>query len=270
LSADAQFISCGKVRPKFNLQNTQKNRGNSMANIAMSVGRFVFTVYSWHVLKIIGGSFLSSLTVAIPLLGYLIFFGSYSNGVYQLDIKNLGSYEITFGEDFGFIRLKLTYVGLFIIGFTTIIFKVFCPAEVSNYRDDRGYVEHSIATSFPDEVQRYQDWVKQRFWYAFSLPVLDAARTAELINENTSKASKIHNGGQKTPLERSEWLEKNLNAMNSIYSAGYQIKDHSNFLTRSFVLAGYLVGFLLTLLPSFQVFGEVLVETIVYLRMEFL
>lgn len=237
--------------------------------ILTGLARTALSIHSWQTLKIIGGSFLSSFTIAVPLFGYLIFFGSYADGTYKIDFLRIGNLSFDVGGQFDFIKLKLTYVGLSVIGFTSIIFKIFCPNEVARYRDGREYVESSVATSHPNELEHQLLYIRSVPWYRFAIVDLEAARSRKIEHNDSSQARKAHNGGKSSELSREDWLDKNLNTMNSIYSTRYQIRNLSLFPLRTVILIGYLAGFWIALIPSAQVFSRVAQDAKVYLQKEY-
>ena len=182
----------------------------------------IVKLYAWNVLKTIGGSYFSSFTIFIPLFGYLIFFGSFIGGIYTIDLANFGKFNIGTEYGFHFMKLKMTYTGLSIIGLSSIIFKIFCPKEISAYKDGREFIENAVATSYPDEIRRYRDEIANNFWYDSAVTGIDKCRGVELIETNISRAAEIH-GISNNPLPRADWLDKNLNSINSILDVKYRI-----------------------------------------------
>lgn len=228
--------------------------------------RFLVSVHSWHTLKVIGASYFSTFTIMVPLLGYLIFFGSLSEGTYSIDLKALGKHDVELGiNEFEFIRLKLTYVGLSIIGFTTIVFKMMCPKEVSVYRDDREYIENAIATAYPNSVDRLKAELSAP--NALSSTILAMHTVSDLSFSHTDErpAARIARPDGARLMNREDWLNNNLNALNQLFSVKYDVEDYSFLILRTLILISYVIGFVLVLLPSFQIFGPIAREVIAYL-----
>jgi hypothetical protein len=220
---------------------------------------------SWKTLKGIGASYLSTITIAVPLIGYLIFFGNYTNGVYTIDVGVIGKYDVVYGEKFDFIRLKMTYVGLSVVGFATILFRLFCPNEVSSYKDERNYVEDSISTSFTSEVHRKIDAINSWSWRRQFVEGIRDFSDDEVQEFNKSRAAKdISPEGMK--LSRSDWLEKNQDLLNEVYSITYKSANASFIAARYATLIGYALGFILILVPSLQIFYSVYVEVKEYVE----
>ena len=219
---------------------------------------------SWMTLKGIGASYLSTITIAVPLIGYLVFFGNYTNGIYTIDAGIIGKYDVVYGEKFDFIRLKMTYVGLSVVGFATILFKLFCPNEVSSYKDERNFIEDSISTSFTSEVHRKIENINAWSWRK---KVTEGRRDfagEEGEEFNKSRAARdVNRDGLK--LSRSDWLEKNQGLLNEVYSITYKKANASFIFVRYVTLMGYATGFTLILIPSLQIFYSIYIEVKDYL-----
>jgi hypothetical protein len=222
-------------------------------------GSFAMKLFQWDVLKVIGGSYLSAFTIVVPLFGYLIFFGEFSNGVFSIDFKNLIHLDVVYQGEIPLLRLKFTYVGLSLIGFTTIIFRVFCPKEISAYKDQRDYVESSTRTVYMQSLGRLRDDVVKGCWYSWMIPDVDAVSLAEIKNVSS------HVGRGDFTLQRSDWLEKNLDSINLVLSLTYQIRNLSKIPIRILIIAGYAVGFILTIIPSLMVFIPIVGQLIRFL-----
>lgn len=232
-----------------------------------SILLFLIRLYPWHVLKVIGASYLSTFTIVVPLFGYLIFFGQINDWVYSIDISKIGSVDLQISGAPSFIKLKLTYVGLSIIGLTTIVFRIFCPKEIVSNRDQKEYVESSVVTTFPSALERLQTEVVVSRWYDFALPEKTDLSDISVISTSDSLATRGR-ASAGYQLGRSDWLDRNLNAINAIYSVNYDSENISRFFLRTMICLAYAIGFVLTLIPSLEVFFPLLSEVISYLRME--
>lgn len=212
-----------------------------------------FLLFRWSVLRTIGASYLSTLTVAVPFLGYLIFFGSFQGSTYTIDFFTLNA-EISVSDSDSFVRLKLTYVGLSIIGFSTIIYKILCPGEVAIYKSVREYIQASIEVTFPSHARAINSDISAKRWYDFAINKRIAHQDIEIVDVDGSRATKLRTAGQDRSLERTEWLEANQNALNYIFSRKYEQSDASGIIARCIVSTGYLVGFILLIIPSITIF----------------
>lgn len=219
----------------------------------MSIVSWFFLLVRWSVLRTIGASYLSTLTIAVPFLGYLMFFGSFQGSTYTIDFFALNA-EIGVLESDSFIRLKLTYVGLSIIGFSTMVYKIVCPSEVAIYKSAREYIHSSIEVTFPSHAQTMISDISERRWYDFAINKRITPQNITIVDVDGSPATRQRTGGQDRSLERTEWLEANQNALNYIFSRKYEQSDASRMLARCIVSFGYIVGFILLLIPSVTIF----------------
>lgn len=228
---------------------------------------FFITFCSWHVLKIIGGSLFSGFTVIIPVFGYVIFYGSIKNGIYYFDFTNFSWDKGIAVSEFTFIRLKLTYIGLSIIGFSTIVYRILCPKEVASHRNEATFIEASVANTHNAEYARtLKDMVRKR-WYDIAIP--ERVEIQDIVVVGTRiRRSATHADIGDQPLRRSDWLEKNLDGLNAVYSTKYKTTDYSRLFTRYVIFTGFLAGFIITLIPSIQIFYPTLIEVIAFLEKE--
>jgi hypothetical protein len=217
---------------------------------------------SWYLLRTIGGSYFSSWTMVVPFLGYLILLGSINDLTYSLDLTSLGLGQVAAESSPGFMRMKLTFLGLSLVGFATITFRLSCPGEIAKYRDREHYILEAAKSSFPDEAKRKLQRVRRKVWYQASIEGLDEARAVDIVESNQSTAAKMHSGGTAPSLDRESWLDKNLNALNAVHSAEYEIASYSKLPLRHAIFLVYAIGFILTLYPSLQVFWLVLKDVI--------
>jgi hypothetical protein len=203
--------------------------------------------------------------MVVPFLGYIILLGSISGTVYSIDLSAIGIGEVSAGANGGLRRLKMTYLGLSIIGYATILFRLACPSEISKSKDLEDYILSAPSTSFPDDAKRKLDYIKQKFWYEKHIDGADSSRAVSLLDEGRNTASRMHHDGQKPPLDRDDWLNKNINSLNSINYMVYEIKNYSKLPVRYVIFILYSIGFITTLIPSFEIFFSVFINTISYL-----
>lgn len=223
--------------------------------LAMRIIKWFFLINRWSVLRTIGASYLSTLSIAVPFLGYFIFFGSFQGTTYTLDFMSLST-KIHIPESDAFIRLKLTYVGLSMVGFSTMIYKMFCPREVAIYKSMREYIQASLEITFPAHAVKIRDEILKGKWYNFALekPLSSAREDIQLAHTDGTIATKMRSGGKARSLERTEWIESNQNSLNYIFSKRYEQADASVVGARYIIFSGYVGGFVFLLIPSVTVF----------------
>lgn len=229
---------------------------------------WLFLLTRWSVLRTIGASYLSTLTIIVPFLGYLIFFGSFQGSTFSIDFLALNA-EVSVSESESFIRLKLTYVGLSIIGFATMLYKITCPSEVALYKSMRDYIQASVDVTFPSHARGLKSELSKKRWYDFAIDARIPAQEVEIVDVDGSRSTRQRTAGQDRSLERSEWLEANQNALNYLFSRKYEQADASGILARVIVSVGYAAGFILLLIPSITIFWPRFIDVVEYVRLLF-
>ena len=149
------------------------------------------------------------------------------------------------------------------------MFRIFCPKEIVSYKDQKDHVESSVATAYPSAVVRLQERLSSKKWYDFALPEKSNLESIAVVSTTDSLAAR---GRAKAGhvLGRSDWLDRNMNGLNAIFSVNYDCENLSRFGLRTIVCLGYVVGFLLTMIPSLEVFFPLFQEVISYLEREHL
>jgi hypothetical protein len=217
---------------------------------------------SWHLLKVIGGSYFSSWTMAVPFLGYLILLGSISGTTYTLDVANIDYGNVIDVNNVSFMRLKVTYLGLSLVGFATIIFRLICPANVSKHKDRDDYIQSAAVSTFPDELDRGLTEIQQPVWYDRYIDGKEACRDVKLYHTSDIVAARMHNGGNQPFLDRDDWLRKNVNSINAIHYLKYELLNYSMIIIRYIIFLMFTAGFCLTLIPSLAIFKDVALNVI--------
>ncbi len=108
-------------------------------------------------LKAIGNSYISIVTVVVPIFGYIVFSTNLSIAALANSLQVIESWGIS-PPDLGdneLIKLKMSYVGLSIVGLTTIAFQIICPPEIKSYTDVRQFSSESITVAYSDGVEAF-------------------------------------------------------------------------------------------------------------------
>jgi hypothetical protein len=200
--------------------------------------------------------------MVVPFLGYVILLGSISGTTYSIDLSNVGLGTVESSPNGSFMRLKITFIGLSIIGFSTIFFRLICPREVSKYRDREDYIISACQSTYPEEAHRKKSRIQTAFWYDKFIDGCEASRNVELTDDNLTRAARIHHEGGVPPLNREDWLDKNINSLNAIHSFEYEMMNYSLIGVRYPIFLFFSIGFILTLVPSVQIFIMVLKDVI--------
>ncbi len=218
------------------------------------------TLASWSSLKNIGHSKITAAITLIPIIGYFLILNDYGLDLFSKFESALA--KVIFDVDtasantrFNTFNLKLVYLGLWCVGLAGLLFNIFCPRIIRNYRDDREFVESSVAVSSKTGLTAAIRSLSPPVWYSFAISGLDEARAITPQNAPSSVGAiarevEMH--------RRQEWVEKNLDAMNLCFHVTYQIKDYSAAPLRLFLATLFISGSFLTIFPSITVFLRVL------------
>lgn len=230
------------------------------------LSRFLVTVYSWRTLKRIGQSYLSTITIAIPLIGYVIIFSDFTYSLFHSIEARVSGAAVSLDPAGYLVNLKYTYVGLSLIGIATILYRMLCPAEISNYRDDRDYINSSLQIMHEDRAEFLRQAAERPHWYDFVVPF--KAKAAEITLENfAANPSAVGRRGPDARMRREDWLERNYNRLTLILEVHFSTQNYSQFFTRSTIALLYVFGFLAAIMPSAKIFLSVSADVISLLKM---
>ena len=105
-----------------------------------------------------------------------------------------------------------------------------------------------------DSALTINENLQKRQWFTFAVDRRIKPEVVMLTEVDSTVATTARNRGSSRSLERTEWLEANLNALNYIFSRNYEQSDVSLFGVRAIVFSGYTIGFIVLLIPSLSVF----------------
>ena len=211
-----------------------------------------FRLGSWSQLKSVGNSYVSIVTVVVPIFGYVLLSANFSVAAIASGLEVLDTWGIqppNLGGD-GLIRLKMSYVGLSIVGLTTIAFQIACPAEIKAYVDNNDFTLQSINVAYSDALAALADRLNKGRWY-HELIHPDISSKVNFKDsyqgKNPSVKARISVDAQ---LNRGVWLDKNTDHLNKAFYLAYEWQNYSLMLLRWIILLGFTTGYLLTLVPS--------------------
>lgn len=115
------------TRRKMNLTNRPPPSPRQMLN----------HITRWTVLRGIGNSSVTKLTIIIPLVGYLIIFNEHALQYLELSHRLFGTHETSLvsAEASARVspRLLSVYFGLCLVAAASTIFSIFCPREIKRH-----------------------------------------------------------------------------------------------------------------------------------------
>jgi len=222
---------------------------------------------SWDSLKKIGSSYVSLISILVPIFGYVVFAADLTTIGYSalLEYAESRGIQVDIDTPASFLRLKMTYVGLSIVGLTALAFKIVCPKTISVYEDAPEYAHSSISVAHEGAMESIKSELKKRPWFD------DAVRNQ---GDSTIELKNSYEGASPTirarikddaRLRRTEWIEQNHDQLNKAFLTLYDRENYSLFVFRILVFLGFAVGYVITLLPGLQMLDQPLKEVFGYL-----
>ncbi len=211
-------------------------------------------VPSWEGLRIIGKSKVVGLTILIPFIGYLLLFNETIISNLTISQNILGIKQTT---EITISRLYYLYFGLTFLGTSSILFALLCPSEIKQHPSEHDYISNEIGVmtnSRLSAIGRY---------YA-SILKEGSNLHKELVNYSTAytsadtKAERVYSGQPDRIIKYAREIENS--AKLDILNFNWRYKNSSKLLVRLSILLGYLIGFILILIPSAIVFFKISVN----------
>ena len=213
----------------------------------------VFRAFSWSSLKTIGGSYFSIISILVPLLGYVLAALDVHPLLTEALFPDTRDSESSLVKQDSYIRIQISYVGLTLVGLTTIIFQILCPAVIRSFSSEISYANETISSASEVTSEQFSKYLSKKPWYAACLQ----ADESEVDFINSYKPQSPTTASRATAndrLNRTPWLEKNINSLNSASALKFQ-RENYKFLPMRFLIGlGFTVGYSLVLLPSLMFF----------------
>ena len=220
----------------------------------------------WSTLRILGQSKMVSMTIFVPVIGYMILLNEDVVGYLSLSDELLSKSSVTesnwlsFSDTFG--RLRLIYLGLVFVGIASFIFKIRCPSEILRHRNEYDYIHAELAVMTSERFSAAKERLTQ--WPA-SIPNdlrlrVNSVEDTEL-SETLMQVSAIARTGQPPKLIWDDWYNRNRRIMSEALSVLYDIVNQSRVYWRSTIFALYVLGFLILLWPSLEIFIRIAIIT---------
>jgi len=211
---------------------------------------------AWDVLRIIGKSKIVSLTILVPFIGYLILFNNELVAWFSLskELVYFPSSQDPISPD-TVSRLHFLYFGLTFLGLSSIGFSVLCPKEVKEHQTVYDYINSEMAIGTDRRFKALAEYLKNVLEEG-STKYSDAVGSSNKYWDS-KKFAEIEAGGE----GYEAYIKADAKIKNKAYLDllgivwAYEISRKPYWRLALSVL--YLVGFLLVLCPSGQVFFKV-------------
>ena len=96
---------------------------------------------SWRALDSVGNSRLATLTILVPIIGYMILFNEQIVEYFYLSRKYVWGEDQIINQQTASYRIFFIYFGLSFVGLGSLLFQIVCPRTIKGNRDLVQYVE---------------------------------------------------------------------------------------------------------------------------------
>jgi len=186
---------------------------------------------TWGNLKIIGQSKLVSMTIIIPLFGYIIFFNEQLISIIEVSNSYLNQFKIIHTDITLNNSNKLFYIyfGLSFLGIASILYKLVSPSLINEYKSMREYIDKEKMIMNLNNTNILFNKLKD-----------DNNKDVDLLQDKIVPVSEISD-----------------DTLIGIMSINWKHNNELFQKTRMLVFSLYIVGFLLLFIPSIRMFYNV-------------
>ena len=201
-------------------------------------------VPAWEGLRKIGQSKLISLTIFIPVIGYMIIFNEQLILLFELSkdlFSNISTIEIGEGiSQDNKTRLFYFYFGFTFLGVGSLLYQLFCPSIIKEHGSDREFIREEV-----DLMTGKRTWLVLEFLKNNAVDkerdFQDIDRLLETQGTGSTQSQKENLNAAKTDIMLMQW----------------QFENWSNNKTRCFIALFYSLGFGILIVPSLEMFYKV-------------
>lgn len=206
---------------------------------------------TWETLKIIGKSKIVGLTSLIPFIGYLLLFNENIISYISLSTELAGDASKLSAT---VSRLYYLYFGLTFLGISSILYTFFCPKEIKENVSEYEYSNKEVNVMTHARLgtfnKKYQSLLKSGEKYLEELGAYFTSYT------NSYKTASKSASSVETAVDYGKEIE--LHAKLDILRFHWNYVNNERYWLRCLIMAGYVLGFLLVLIPSAIVFFSVI------------
>lgn len=206
---------------------------------------------NWSTLRTVGNSRLVSLTIFIPIIGYLVIlsdnFISYLRPAEEfLGVTTSG---LTLIE-----KLKLVYLGLVFLSFGQAIFWIRCPKLIKNYGSFLEYIEREKRHIVGSDKEHVNAHNREQFLRScvLEMEILYEGQDTEEISFYKEIAESLQNN------ENKHQYVNHGRKLEDLMETRYEAHDSMYRKPLYACMILYSIGFLLLFIPAFETFTRVL------------
>jgi hypothetical protein len=200
----------------------------------------------WTRLRAIGNAPIVKLTIAIPLIGYLVLFNENLLHYMELSRELFGHNRdppngVGTAEAYVSWRLLLLYFGLCLVAVASALYGWYCPDEIKLYQLSTDYVASVLRSLSAIGVTRIES----------ALESGDDPARAGLRDWRDVQNSRP------TPEDDEQFTARLVESTRGVLDLHFEYLNRSHPLARAATAICYVSGFVALLIPSIDVFGRV-------------
>ena len=200
----------------------------------------------WEIIRKIGNSKILSLTIFIPVIGYMIIFNEQLVHMFELskdifvntDLQN--SERNTISNDTK-TRLFYFYFGFTFLGIGSLLYQIFCPSLIKEHISDREYIQDGVALMTKKRFNIIRKHLSKNVDKSHFAELADLKYKFAISAEMNLEHGKNKRESLATDLMHLEW----------------QYENSTNRILRSLIFILYGLGFITLAIPSLEMFGQV-------------
>ncbi|WP_417505423.1 hypothetical protein [Marinomonas gallaica] len=203
---------------------------------------------AWEGIRKIGQSRVLSLTIFIPVIGYMIIFNEQLIHLFELSQELFREVSAGNGANENVIstdtktRLFYFYFGFTFLGVGSLLYQLFCPNLIKEHGSDREFIREEVSLMTEKRTNLISRYLTHK---------VDSFRHEEL-DAIDAAFGRVDDA----PLEIKPKLRES--AATDLMLMQWQYENWSNPIARGFVFSLYAVGFLVLAVPSIEMFVKVL------------
>ena len=206
-----------------------------------------YSTPAWENIRKIGRSKIMTLTIFIPIIGYMIIFNEQLIHLFELSENLFSSITVTNSTDKDVVsedsktRLFYFYFGFTFLGLGSLLFQVFCPNLIKEHGSDREFIKEELSLMTTKRAKSILDFLHNK------------------VPEKNDELVKLQNdiGFPNSVFSNDNMDKRYKSATINLMLMQWQYENWSSKNARRFINFFYCIGFLVLAIPSIEMFYKV-------------
>ncbi|MDC9514989.1 hypothetical protein PSH47_10940 [Pseudoalteromonas sp. CST5] len=211
-----------------------------------------YSTPAWVNIRTIGRSKIMTLTIFIPVIGYMIIFNEQLIHLFELSENLFSSITVTNATQEDVVsedsktRLFYFYFGFTFLGLGSLLFQVFCPNLIKEHGSDREFIKEELSLMTIKRVKSILDFLHNK------------------VPEKNDELVKLQNdiSFSTSGISNDDMDKRYKSATINLMLMQWQYENWSSKNARRFINFFYSIGFLILAIPSIEMFYKVAKEFI--------